>query len=115
MGVNRVHQWQAQILSGLAHPTRLAILEALREGELSVGQIAEKLGLEQANCSQHLSILRTKELVTRRRSANHVFYEVANSGAVRLLDDLTAYTRSRLADTVNSLRGIRAGSGISQR
>lgn len=106
MGVNRVHQLKAGILFALAHPTRIAILEILRKGELSVGQIAERLALEQANCSQHLSILRAKGVVVRRKSANHSYYVIGDGSVVRLLDEINDYTLRQLSDTVATFRGI---------
>ncbi|HSW51566.1 MAG TPA: helix-turn-helix domain-containing protein [Bryobacteraceae bacterium] len=45
----------------LAYPTRIAILELLRDGELSAGAMQERLGIEQANLSQHLTVLRSRE------------------------------------------------------
>jgi DNA-binding transcriptional ArsR family regulator len=104
--VNRVHQLKSQILFALAHPTRIAMLEVLREGEMSVGEISDRLGLEQANCSQHLSILRAKEIVGRRRSANRTYYAIGDAGVVRLLDALNAFIRSQVSHTVATLAGI---------
>ncbi|MEO6906772.1 MAG: metalloregulator ArsR/SmtB family transcription factor, partial [Abditibacteriaceae bacterium] len=51
-----LRQFKADIFQALAHPTRIAIIEVLRDGELSAGAIIEKLGLEQANASQHLAV-----------------------------------------------------------
>jgi DNA-binding transcriptional ArsR family regulator len=104
--VNRVHHLKSQILFALAHPTRIAILEVLREGEMPAGEISERLGLEQANCSQHLSILRAKEIVARRRSANRTYYAIGDAGVVRLLDALNAFIRSQVSHTVATLSGI---------
>lgn len=67
---------KAEILQALAHPTRIAIVEELRRGELSVGQIMERLGLEQANASQHLAVLRSRNIVVRRKEGNQVFYSL---------------------------------------
>ena len=52
-----LRQFKANIFQALAHPTRIAIVEVLRDGELPAGAIIERLGLEQANASQHLSDL----------------------------------------------------------
>ena len=106
MDLNRVHQLKSQILFALAHPTRIAILEVLREGEMSVGEICDRLGLEQANCSQHLSILRAKDIVHRRRSANLSYYSIGDGGASRLLDDLNVFIRSQVSHSVDILGGM---------
>ena len=106
MDLNRVHQLKSQILLALAHPTRIAILEVLREGEMSVGELCDRLGIEQANCSQHLSILRAKDIVHRRRSANLSYYSVGDRSAARLLDDLNEFIRSQVSHSVDILAGI---------
>ena len=56
-----LRQFKSEIFQGLANPTRIAIVEALRDGELSAGKLIEKLGIEQANASQHLAVLRAKQ------------------------------------------------------
>jgi DNA-binding transcriptional ArsR family regulator len=106
MDLNSVHQLKSQILFALAHPTRIAILEALREGEMSVGDRSDRLGLEQANCSQHLSILRAKEIVRRRRSANLSYYAIGDAGTARLLDEINVFIRRQVPHTVATLGGI---------
>ena len=67
-----LRQFKAGIFQALAHPTRIAIVETLREGELSAGAIIEKLALEQANVSQHLAVLRTRHIVVSRKEGNQV-------------------------------------------
>jgi DNA-binding transcriptional ArsR family regulator len=49
-----LRQFKSEIFQGLANPTRIAMVELLRDGELSAGKLIEKLGIEQANASQHL-------------------------------------------------------------
>ena len=53
-----LRQFKSEIFQGLANPTRIAIVELLRGGELSAGKLIAKLGIEQANASQHLAVLR---------------------------------------------------------
>lgn len=71
-----LRQFKAEIFQALAHPTRIAILEQLRDGELTVSSFVERLGLEQANLSQHLSLLRARQIVVTRKVGNLVFYSV---------------------------------------
>ena len=52
-----LRRFKADIFQALAHPTRIAIIELLGDGELSAGELIEKLGMEQANVSQHLTVL----------------------------------------------------------
>ncbi|PQJ88354.1 MULTISPECIES: ArsR/SmtB family transcription factor [Aliivibrio] len=79
------------LLKAMANERRLFILCLLLDGELSVGQIAEKLELSQSALSQHLGWLRKDELVSTRKESQTVFYSL-NSHEVRsviqLLHDL---------------------------
>src|SRR5258707_15891698 len=71
-----LRRFKADIFQALAHPTRIAILDFLGDGELSAGALIEKLGMEQPNVSQHLAILRANQLVGNRKVENQVFYSV---------------------------------------
>jgi ArsR family transcriptional regulator len=64
---NLLRSYKANVFQALAHPTRIAIIEALRDGELSAGAIQDRLSIEQANLSQHLATLRTRLLVMNRK------------------------------------------------
>jgi DNA-binding transcriptional ArsR family regulator len=68
-----LRRFKADIFRALAHPTRVTILEFLGKGELSASELIEKLGMEQANVSQHLAVLRTKQIVANRKAGNQVF------------------------------------------
>lgn len=61
----------------LAEPMRLRLLNALRHGELSVGELAESIGAGQANVSKHLQLLFEQGLVTRRREGTTTYYQGA--------------------------------------
>src|SRR3954447_11821789 len=71
-----LRQFKADFFHALAHPTRIAIVEQLRNGELSAGALIERLGVEQANVSQHLGVLRAKNILVNRKAGNQVFYSV---------------------------------------
>lgn len=77
----------ARMLKCLGHPTRLQILDLLEHrGELTVSDIHGALGLEQAVASQHLSLMRDKGILSRRREGVHVYYELANPRASKVLE-----------------------------
>ncbi len=57
---HELNQLHASVCKGLADPKRLLIINALRDGEMSVGEICEVLDLPQANVSQHLAIMRER-------------------------------------------------------
>lgn len=76
-------------LKAMAHPLRLKILCLLGAvGEASVQGIVEYVGTSQSNISQHLSILRDKDILASRKDANKVFYRVADPKIVSLISSL---------------------------
>ncbi len=85
----RAHAADAsRLLKALAHETRLMILCLLADGELSVGELNERLALSQSALSQHLAVLRTDGLVSTRRDAQHVYYSLAGTHASRVIETL---------------------------
>jgi len=103
---HELRQFKAEILQALAHPTRIAIVEALRNGEMSAGQLIEQLGLEQANASQHLAVLRSKQVVVNRKEGNQVFYSLREPMLIEVLDILKRYFYSHLTQTRSMLEEI---------
>jgi DNA-binding transcriptional ArsR family regulator len=104
--MDQLRQFKAEIFQGLAHPTRIAMVELLRDGELSAGGIIETLNLEQANASQHLAVLRTKHILIKRKVGNQVFYSIRDPILIDVLDTLKAYLSTHLADTLNELTAL---------
>jgi ArsR family transcriptional regulator len=98
--------YKASIFRALSHPTRIAILEVLRDRELSARTIQEKLGVEQANLSQHLAILRSHQIVVNRKDGNQVFYSIRNAVLVEVLDLMRLYFQSSLTDTIQMLGDV---------
>jgi len=70
---------QAETCKVLANPKRLEILYALRDGEKTVGDLVEILGVPKANVSQHLSLMRNRGIVKTRRDGTHIYYRVCNN------------------------------------
>lgn len=93
-----LRRFKADIFQALAHPTRIAILEFLSDGELSAGVLIEKLGIEQANASQHLSVLRAKQVVVNRKVGNQVFYSVRDRTIVEVLALMRKYFHAQLKE-----------------
>jgi ArsR family transcriptional regulator len=87
------------VCKGLADPKRLLIIDALRDGELSVGEICELLDLPQANVSQHLSILRDKGLVKTRREGQYVYYSLSSTKIIEAMDLLREVMNEQLVIT----------------
>ena len=89
---------QTALYKALSHPTRLAILEILREGEECVCHMEAALGLRQAYISQQLMVLRDVGLVENRRDGWNNFYYVVKPEIYTVLDDAAGvYGKSRIA------------------
>jgi len=93
-----LRRFKADIFQALAHPTRIAILEILGEGEISAGVLIEKLGIEQANVSQHLSVLRAKHVVVNRKAGNQVFYSIRDATIIEVLTLMRKYFQTQLKE-----------------
>ncbi len=84
---------QAKLFRGFADPSRLSILEALRDGEQTVSDIVETTGFTQPNVSNHLSCLRDCGLVTVRQQGRFAYYSLSDERVGKLLllaDELLA-------------------------
>lgn len=99
-------RFKASLFQALAHPTRLAILTLLRQGEKPANAIIEHVGVEQANASQHLSVLRGRQLVVSRKEGNQVFYSIRDPLLFEMLDTMRLYCLSHLADTRSLLEEL---------
>jgi DNA-binding transcriptional ArsR family regulator len=101
-----LRRFKADIFQALAHPTRIAILELLGKGEVSAGELVELLGMEQANVSQHLAVLRSKQLVTNRKAANQVFYSVRDPILLEVLALMRSYFQKHLSEALAMLERV---------
>ena len=106
-----LQQFKAAICQALAHPTRIAILELLREGEQSASALVTHLGAEQANVSQHLAVLRAKRLVSHRKVGNQVWYALRSPHLVEILDALRLFFHEHLRDAMETLTEGSPGPG----
>lgn len=91
---------RARFFHGLADPSRLAILDALRHGERSAGDVARSAKLSLSNTSRHLACLRDCGLVVARQEWRYVHYRLAD-GVADLLTQADAYIATvaeRIAD-----------------
>jgi DNA-binding transcriptional ArsR family regulator len=98
-----IRRLKASIFQALGHPTRIAILELLDRGEVSAGALIKELGMEQANISQHLAVLRAQQIVLTRKAGNQVFYSVRDPVILKVLALLRRYLQKHLKETLNDL------------
>ena len=101
-----LRKFKAEIFRVLAHPTRIHVIEILREGELSVGAILTQVKVAPANLSQHLSILRLSHLVTTRKEGAQVFYGLRDHLLIEVLDAMREYFRRHFGDSIETLKRL---------
>src|SRR3989338_4534677 len=102
-----LYELHAEMCRVFTAPKRLEILNLLREGELSVGELAKRTQIRQANLSQHLSILREKGIVRTRRSGVIIHYSLANPKIIKAFDIMRELLLERLAQATALARGLR--------
>src|SRR6266566_4808643 len=96
--LDSMRRFKAGVFQALAHPTRIDIIEQLCVGEMSVGRLCEKIGVEQANASQHLAVLRNKHLVETRKDGNQILYRLRDPALATILEALRKFFLSHLSE-----------------
>jgi len=101
-----LRRFKADVFQALAHPTRIAIIELLGNRELSAGDLIDELGMEQANVSQHLAVLRSRQLGVNRKVGNQVFYSVRDPILLQVLALMRSYFQKHLNEALAILEKI---------
>ncbi|TAN42833.1 MAG: ArsR family transcriptional regulator [Nitrospirae bacterium] len=78
-----IFEMQAEICKVLSSPMRIEILGALKDGEKTVTELVEILGTQKANVSQHLSVMRHKNILKSRRNGVNIYYAIANTKVIQ--------------------------------
>ena len=104
----RLRQFKAEFFKALAHPVRITILEHLRTGPRSVGEIQALVGVAGPTVSQQLAILRGRGIVVPERSGTTIRYHVADPQIYVLLDAAREIFYGHLSDSANLLRLVEA-------
>lgn len=84
----KIYRMHAVVCKSLANPTRLRIMNSLRNGERSVAELIKLLGIRKTNLSQHLAVLRQCNIVRTRRKGLNIYYSIANPKMIRACDIL---------------------------
>ena len=87
----------AQRFRVIGEPMRIRLLDALRDGERSVGQLTEALEATQQNVSKHLGVLHQAGVVSRRKDGNHVLYAIADPSVFELCESVCGGIRDGAA------------------
>jgi DNA-binding transcriptional ArsR family regulator len=72
----------------IGEPTRIRLLDHLRDGERSVTELVDLLGAGQQNISKHLMVLADAGVLARRKEANHVYYRIVDDGVLGLCEQV---------------------------
>jgi len=97
---------RAEILKAIAQPTRLKILELLRDGERCVCEMLPVLKEEQANISKHLSLLRQAGIVDARKEGVWSYYKIRNREVFEIIDKADKIVRKEMLKTIEMAKGI---------
>ena len=89
----------------IGDPTRIRILDLLRDDELSVGEITERLGTSQQNASKHLGILLQAGILARRKEGNSSIYSIADRGVYELCEQVCGGLQAQLAGLTALIEG----------
>jgi DNA-binding transcriptional ArsR family regulator len=96
----------ARRLRVIGEPTRIRLLDALREGEATVHQLTEALDASQQNVSKHLQILLEAGIVGRRREGNHAYYAIADESVFALCEQVCGSLQRQLAELNALVEGV---------
>jgi DNA-binding transcriptional ArsR family regulator len=105
---DRLREFKAGFFKALGHPVRIAILEYLREGPRSVGELQSLTGVTGSSISQQLAVLRSQGIVVAERDGTTVRYHAADREIYILLDAARRAFYARLSDSAELLRLIEA-------
>jgi ArsR family transcriptional regulator len=103
-----LRQFKAEFFKALAHPLRIRILELLREGPMSVGQLQDAIGAPGSSISQHLAVLRGRAILITERQGTTVIYRVRDRELFELLDVARRLFYANLVDAIDLLRLVDA-------
>ena len=109
----QIYNLHAQVCKSLADPKRLRIINALRNGEMAVGDMARALGLRQANLSQHLMLLREQGVVTARRQGLNVYYSLSSPKIVQACELMREVLAERLARSAHLSQDLQSVGSVN--
>lgn len=104
-------RFKAEFFKALAHPLRIAILDALRQDEHGVNELCERLGVEQSSLSQQLAVLRSRNIVVGRKEGLNVYYSVRDTTVFRLLDVARQIFNNQLINVQGMLAELKVSAG----
>jgi len=91
----------------IGDPTRIRILDLLRDSELTVTEITEALGTSQQNASKHLGVLLQAGILARRKDGNSAIYSILDKGVYELCEQVCGGLQLQLAELTALVHGAR--------
>ena len=101
--MNKRHELQARVFQALGHPLRVAIVEELRDGEVCVCEIAERVGAERSNVSRHLAVMLAAGVLSSRKEGLQVFYRLRTPCILDFLGCATRVLTSTVEEHARAL------------
>jgi DNA-binding transcriptional ArsR family regulator len=102
----RVLELKAEILKALAQPTRLKILELLRNGEKCICEIVPALNGEQSNISRHISLMQKSNLVNTRKDGVRVMVKVKDPKIFDILDQVSIILKNQMNEQSRLIKSL---------
>jgi len=102
----RTIQLKAEVLKALAQPTRLKILDCLRNGERCICEIIPAVNGEQSNVSRHISLMQKSHLVTTRKDGVKVMVKVSDPKIFDILDRVSAILRGQMSEQNRLIKSL---------
>ncbi len=104
-------RFKSEFFKALAHPLRIRIIDALRDGEVGVNDLCERLDVEQSTISQQLAQLRGRNMVTGRKEGQNVYYSIRDRAIFRLLDVAKDIFNNQLINVQDMLAQLEVAHG----
>jgi DNA-binding transcriptional ArsR family regulator len=98
----------AERFKALSEPTRVKLLDRLREGEATVLELTELIGTTQQNVSKHLGVLQRAGIVARRKQGNFAYYQIIDEGVLSLCEAVCGSLQQQIESLHQLVGGVSA-------
>lgn len=102
---DQIYIYHAEMCKVFSHPKRLELINLLRDGEMSAGELREKLGLTPANLSQHLAMMKERRILISRKEGNMIYYRIANPRLIQAFDLLREILFEQIRQDATLIQG----------
>ena len=99
-------EYRAEILKALAQPTRLKIIDFLRDGERCVCEIFPAIGEEQSNTSRHLNMMLAAGVLSRRKDGLKIYYAIKHAEILEIIDIVTGVVKLEISGRHQLLKAV---------